>query len=184
MDVGGCGDPVHEVARHALGQGRTPDEQQHAGSVTGEEDRSLSRGVAPADEDHVPSPAAPSLDGRGPVGDAAALEVAQRRDRRTTVAHARCDDDGARGDSPPIFEHEGDWRSRSFARTTVEPGCNGGDGGKGPPLFGPGGNPPREFPARGPRGENAVVFDTRAGARPTPPAPTRRVEKRSAPPTR
>src|SRR5207237_7589069 len=97
MDVGGGGDPVHKVARRALGQGRTPDEQQHAGSVTGEENRSLSRGVPPADEDHVLSPAAPSLDGRGPVGDPAALEVLQRRNRRTTVARTRGDDDGARG---------------------------------------------------------------------------------------
>src|SRR3989441_11976145 len=181
MDVGGCGDPVHEVARHALGQGRTPDEQQHAGSVTGEEDRSLSRGVAPADEDHVPSPAAPSLDGRGPVGDAAALEVAQRRDRRTTVAHTRCDDDGARGDGPPIFEHEGDWRSRSFARTTVEPGCNGGEGGNGSRTLGPGGNPPREVPGRGSRGEGGGGLRNRAGARPDPPAPTIDAEKPTDP---
>src|SRR6266850_213287 len=31
MDVGGGGDPVHEVARHALGQGRTPGEQGYNG---------------------------------------------------------------------------------------------------------------------------------------------------------
>src|SRR5438132_12808242 len=126
MDVGGGGDRVHEVARHALGQVRSPDEQQDAGSVTGEEDRSLSRGVPPADEDHVPSPAAPSLDRRGPVRDPAALEVLQRRDRRTAVSRPRCDDDGARGDAPPILQLEGEWGSRCLARMCVEPACNSG----------------------------------------------------------
>src|SRR2546422_8088503 len=152
MDVGGGGDPVHKVARHAMVQGRTPDEQQHAGSVTGEENRALPRGVPPADEDHVPSPAAPSFDGRGPVRDPAALEGVQRRDRRTTVARTRCDDDGACGDGPPIFEREGKWGSRGFARMTVEPACNGGGGGNGSETFGPGDKPARGVLGGGPGG--------------------------------
>src|SRR6266850_421929 len=172
MDVGGGGDPVHEVARHALGQGRTPDEQQHAGSVTGEEDCPLSRGVPAADEDHVPSPAAPSLDWRGPVGDPAPLEVVQRRDRRTTVARTRCDDDGARGDGPPILEHEGEWGSRFFGRMTVEPGCNRGHGEIDSELLGLGETPPGELLAADPGGKAEVVLDARAGARLTSEAPT------------
>src|SRR6266478_3152634 len=179
MDVRGGGDPIHEVARHALGQGRTPDQQQHAGSVTGEEDRSLSRGVPPTDEDHIPSPAAPSLDGRGPVGDPAALEFVQRRDRRTTVAHTRCDDDGARGDGPPILEHEGEWGSR-FAGMTVEPGCNGGYGEIGSELLGLGETAPGELLAGDPGGKAEVVLDARAGARLTPEAPTVDDENRQA----
>src|SRR2546427_6532602 len=180
MDVGGGCDPVHKVARHALGQGRPPDEQQPAGSVTGEETRSLSRGVPPADEDHVLSPAAPSLDGRGPVGDPAALEIVQRRDRRTTVARTRGDDDGARGDGPPIVEHEGEWGSLGFARMTGEPGCNGGHGEIGSELLGLGETAPGEFLAGDPGGKAEVVLDACAGARLTPEAPTVDDENRQA----
>src|SRR5207302_548798 len=139
---------------------------------TGEENRSLSRGVPPADEDHVLSPAAPSLDGRGPVGDPAALEIVQRRDRRTTVARTRGDDDGARGDGPPIFEHEGEWGSLGFARMTGEPGCNGGHGEIGSELLGLGETAPGELLAGDSDGKAEVVLDACAGARLTPEAPT------------
>ena len=42
--------------------------------MAGEVHRGLPGGVASSDEDHVPSSATASLDGRGPVGHAATLE--------------------------------------------------------------------------------------------------------------
>jgi len=83
----------------------------------------------------------------------AALEVVQRRDRRTTVAHTRCDDDGTGGDGPPIFEHEGEWGSRSLGRMTAEPGCNRGDGEIGSELLGLGETAPGELLAADPVGK-------------------------------
>jgi hypothetical protein len=71
--------------------------------VTGEEDRSLSRRVPPADEDHVFSPAAQSFDGRGPVGDSTALEVLQSRDLTCTLQQAFTRDDLADDAKRPGF---------------------------------------------------------------------------------
>ncbi len=74
--------------------------------VAGEKDRGLAGGVAAADEGDVFVAAQPGLDGRGPVGNAAALELREVGNLRAAVAGSGGDDDGARADAAAVAELE------------------------------------------------------------------------------
>ncbi len=105
-DVGRRLDPLDEVARHALVEVRSADEQVHPGGVGGEVDRGLAGGVAAADQRHLGARAEPRLDRRGPVPDAAALEALDVAERRPAVAGAAGDDHGAGGHAAAVVELE------------------------------------------------------------------------------
>src|SRR5580700_4342118 len=94
--------PFYEVARHGAREAWPAHQHAHVTRVACEEHGRLPRRVSSTHQGHVLIAAEPGLDGRGPVRDAAALELREVRNLRTAIARAGGHHDRARPDPPPV----------------------------------------------------------------------------------
>jgi hypothetical protein len=96
-DVLGGGNTIDEVARHGAREAGPAHQHAHVAGVASEKHRGLARRISSAQQGHVRAAAQPGLDRRGPVRDAAALELREVRNLRTAIARATLRRDRGRG---------------------------------------------------------------------------------------
>src|SRR6202030_1461570 len=90
--------------RHGCGETVAAYQHVNFGSMLGEKNRGLSRGVSSADECDLFPATHFRFQCGSPVPDAAAFELRQSCNRRTAVARAACDDNRAGSQSTAILK--------------------------------------------------------------------------------
>ncbi len=106
FDVRPRGDALDQIARHARIDAGAANDQPDPGDLAGQIHRRLARGIARADQRHVLARAQPSLQRRGPVVDAGALEGRETLDIETAITGAAGDNDCAGGDALLVGQGE------------------------------------------------------------------------------
>src|SRR5260370_785396 len=154
-------DALDQVARHAGAKAAAADHHVNLAGVARQKHRGLAGGIAAAHQHDLLLRAQPRLDWRGPVPDAAALELLQVFDLGPPVTRAARDHDAARAQSVAALERERKDAAGARAIQRLRPDRNH-DVGAAVLRLGEGAAGQRL--ARDSRGEAKVIFDSGAGA--------------------
>ncbi len=161
-----CGrDSIDEVARHRAREAGPAHEHAHLTRVARQEHGRLARRVSSAHEIHVLVAAQSGLGRRGPVRDAAALELRQVRNLRSAIERAGGDHDRARPNPPAVGKLEDVHGIGARAlRRAVQPRDLGRQAELGPEFLGLRERAPHQRLPRHAGRKAQVVLDARAGA--------------------
>ena len=164
-DVGGGRDPIDQIARHRFREARPAHQHLHLARMAGEENRRLPRRVASAQQGHLFVAAESGLDRRGPVRDAAALELRQVRDLRAAIAGAGGHHHRPRPDTPAVGEVEDvHWIRARALGSAVQPLDLGGEAELHPELLRLGESARHQRLPRDTGGKAQIILNARAGA--------------------
>ena len=148
---------------HGCGEAGASHEHVHPGDRRGQKDRRLAGGVAATDQGDFGPGAHARFKRRGPIPDAAALELRETRHVGPSILRAAGDDDDAGAQLSAVGEHQGKLAARTRLRAVELRSLRGDQDLRAEFLRLHKGAAGERLP-RDPRRKAEVILDARAGA--------------------